>query len=63
VRVCDNALLGCDGYRNIAALVPTLCHEYLVANRQNKINELINAQTNIGIFNIDNEINDQSNSE
>lgn len=60
VRVCDEAVLGRDGYRNLAAVVPTLFREYLVADRRNKINELINAQIPIGIFNIDNEINDQS---
>jgi hypothetical protein len=60
VHVCDEAVLGRDGYRNLAAIVPTLFREYLVADRRNKINELINAQIPIGIFNIDNEINDQS---
>jgi hypothetical protein len=61
VRVCDDAVLGRDGYRNLAAVVPTLFREYLVANRRNEINELMDAQIHIGIFNIDNEINDQSN--
>jgi hypothetical protein len=33
VRVCDNAFLGRDGYRHLAAVVPTLFREYLVADR------------------------------
>jgi hypothetical protein len=45
VHVCNKAVLGRDGYRNLAAVVPALFREYLVANRQNKINELMNAQT------------------
>ncbi|PKC54419.1 hypothetical protein RhiirA1_477341, partial [Rhizophagus irregularis] len=61
VRVCDEAVLGRDGYRNLAAVVPTLFREYLVANRRNEMNELMNMQIHIGIFNIDNEINNQSN--
>jgi hypothetical protein len=60
VRVCDEAVLGRDKYRNLAAVVPALFREYLVANRRNKINELMNAQIHIEIFNIDSEINDQS---
>ena len=59
VCVCDEALLGRDGYWHLAAAVPTLFREYLVANRRNEINELINAQIPIGTFNIDREINDQ----
>jgi hypothetical protein len=55
VCVCDEAVLGRDGYRNLAAVVPTLFREYLVADRRNKINELMNAQIHIGIFNIDND--------
>ncbi len=42
VRVCDEALLSRDGYRHLAAVVPTLFREYLVANHQNEINHLIN---------------------
>ena len=57
VRVCDEAVLGRDGYRNLAAVVPILFHEYLVSDHQNKINELMNAQIHIGIFNIDNDNN------
>ena len=56
VRACDEALLGRDGYRHLAAVVPTLFREYLVANRRNKINEIINAQIHIETFNIDQEI-------
>ena len=33
VRVCNEAVLGRDGYRNLAAVVPTLFCEYLVADR------------------------------
>ena len=33
VRVCDEAVLGRDGYRNLAAVVPSLFREYLVADR------------------------------
>jgi len=44
----------------LAAVVPILFREYLVANRRNKINELINTQIHIGNFNIDKEINNQS---
>ncbi|PKC57652.1 hypothetical protein RhiirA1_401244 [Rhizophagus irregularis] len=57
VRVCDEALLSRDGYRHLAAAVPSLFREYLVADRQNKINELINTQINVKIFNIDQDIN------
>ncbi|RGB29920.1 hypothetical protein C1646_765998 [Rhizophagus diaphanus] len=57
VRVCDEALLSHDGYRHLAAVVPSLFREYLVADRQNKINELINTQINMKIFNIDQDIN------
>ena len=52
VRVCDEALLSRDGYRHLAAVVPTLFREYLVANRRNEINNLINTQIHIEIFNI-----------
>jgi len=33
----------------------------LVANHRNEINKLINAQIHVGIFNLNQEINDQSN--
>ncbi|RHZ90048.1 hypothetical protein Glove_8g126 [Diversispora epigaea] len=60
VRVCDEALLGRDGYRHLAAVVPSLFREYLVADRRNEINKLINAQIPVEIFNIDQDVN-QSN--
>ena len=56
VRTCDEALLSRDGYRHLAAVVPILFREYLVADRRNKINELINAQIHVGTFNIDQDI-------
>jgi len=62
VRACDEALLGRDGYRYLAAVVPTLFREYLVSNRRNEINKIINAQIYIETFNVDQEIHyDQSN--
>ena len=33
VRVCDEVLLGRDGYRHLAAVTPILFREYLVADR------------------------------
>ena len=33
VRVCDESLLSRDGYRHLAAVVPSLFREYLVADR------------------------------
>jgi len=63
VRACDEALLSRDGYRHLASVIPTLFREYLVANRRNEINRLINAQIHVGIFNTNQEINDQSNIE
>jgi hypothetical protein len=59
VRVCDEAFLGRDEYRQLAAVAPNLFREYLVANRRNEINELINSQIHIGNFNIDKETNVQ----
>ena len=59
VRVCDEALISRDGYRHLSAVVPDLFREYLVADRRNKINEQINAKISIGIFNINQEIDDQ----
>jgi hypothetical protein len=62
VRACDEALLGRDGYRHLAAVVPTLFREYLVSNRRNEINKIIDAQIHIETFNVDQEIHyDQSN--
>ena len=52
VRVCDEALLSRDGYRHLAAVVLTLFREYLVANRRNEINDLINSQIHVETFNI-----------
>ncbi|RHZ79560.1 hypothetical protein Glove_144g138 [Diversispora epigaea] len=60
VRVYDEALLGRDGYRHLAAVIPSLFREYLVADRRNEINKLINAQIPVEIFNIDQDVN-QSN--
>lgn len=60
VRVCDEALLCRDGYRHLAAVVPFLFREYLVADRRNEINKLINTQIPIEIFSVDREINDLS---
>ena len=57
VRTYDEALLSRDGYRHLAAVVPILFREYLVADRRNKINELINAQIHVRTFNIDQNIN------
>ncbi|RIB07881.1 hypothetical protein C2G38_2213141 [Gigaspora rosea] len=62
IRACDEALLDRDGYRHLAAVIPTLFREYLVANRQNKINMLINKQIHIQSFNIDNELFSSENS-
>ena len=56
VRACDEALLGRDGYRHLASVVSTLFREYLVANRRNEINEIINSQIHVKTFNIDQEI-------
>jgi len=52
----NKTLLDHDGYRHLAAVVPTLFQKYLVTNRRNKINEIINAQIYIETFNIDQEI-------
>ena len=61
VRACDEALLSHDGYRHLAAVALILFREYLVANHRNEINKLINAQIHVRIFNLNQEINDQSN--
>ena len=63
VRVCDEALLSRDGYRHLAAVVPTLFREYLVADRRNEINKLINAQIHVEIFNTEVEIGEVENRE
>ena len=59
IWVCDEALLGRDGYRHLAAIVPILFREYLVTDRRNRINELINVQIPIETFNLDIKINNQ----
>src|SRR6266498_3793347 len=46
---------------DLTVVAPILFREYLVANRRNEINKLINAQIHIRIFNLNQEINDQSN--
>ncbi|RHZ87957.1 hypothetical protein Glove_27g17 [Diversispora epigaea] len=53
VRAHDEALLGRDGYRKLAAVEPHLTREYQIAQRQNEISKLINNQIQIEIFNID----------
>lgn len=53
VRAHDEALLGRDGYRKLAAVEPHLIREYQIAQRRNEISKLINNQIQIGIFNID----------
>jgi hypothetical protein len=66
ICVCDEVLLSRDGYRHLAAVAPSLFREYLVADRRNKINELINTQIPVEIFNIDqdfNQFNDNDNSD
>ncbi|GES91544.1 hypothetical protein GLOIN_2v1481704 [Rhizophagus clarus] len=60
VRVCDKALLCRDGYRHLAAVVPFLFREYLVSDRRNEINKIINIQVPIEIFNVDREVYDLS---
>ncbi|CAJ0904870.1 12295_t:CDS:2, partial [Entrophospora sp. SA101] len=55
VCACDKALLGRDGYRDLAAVVPNIYREYLVAERRNEINEIINSQIHIKTFNTNNE--------
>ncbi|RHZ85246.1 hypothetical protein Glove_69g26 [Diversispora epigaea] len=53
VRAHDEALLGRDGYRKLAAVEPHLTREYQIAQRRNEISKLINNQIQIEIFNID----------
>ncbi|CAJ0911580.1 219_t:CDS:10 [Entrophospora sp. SA101] len=59
VCACDKALLDHDGYLNLAAVVPNIYHEYLVAERRNEINEIINSQIHIKTFNTNNESSEQ----
>jgi hypothetical protein len=59
VRACDEALLGCDGYRRLAAVEARLIREYQVAQRRIEITKSINDQIHIGILNFDKELNQQ----
>ena len=62
VHACDESLLGREGYRHLAAVVPTLFCKYLVSNWRNEINKIIDAQIHIETFNVNQEIHyDQSN--
>ena len=59
VRACDEALLGRDGYRRLAAVEARLTSEYQVAQRRIEITKLINEQVPIGIINLDKEVSQQ----
>ena len=59
VRACDEALLGRDGYRRLAAVEARLTREYQVAQRRIEITKLINEQVPIGIINLDKEVSQQ----
>jgi hypothetical protein len=59
VRACDEALLGRDGYRRLAAVEARLIREYQVAQRRIEITKLINEQIPIGTINLDKELNQQ----
>ncbi|PKC54794.1 hypothetical protein RhiirA1_505402 [Rhizophagus irregularis] len=59
VRACDEALLGRDGYRRLAAVEARLIREYQVAQRRIEITKSINDQIHIGILNFDKELNRQ----
>ena len=59
VRACDEALLGRDGYRRLAAVEARLIREYLVAQRRIEITKSINVQIPIGTINLDKELNQQ----
>jgi hypothetical protein len=60
VHACDKALLSCDGYRRLAAIEARLIRKYQVAQRRIEITKLINNQINIGTFNLDKELDQQS---
>src|SRR5437762_10143797 len=60
VRACDEALLGRDGYRRLAAVEARLMREYQVAQRRIEITKLINEQISIRTINLDKEFNLQS---
>ncbi|GET51458.1 hypothetical protein GLOIN_2v1828103 [Rhizophagus irregularis DAOM 181602=DAOM 197198] len=57
VRACDEALLGRDGYRRLAAVEARLTREYQVAQRRIEITKLINEQIPIGTINLNKEVN------
>lgn len=59
VRACDEALLGRDGYRRLAAVEARLMREYQVAQRRIEITKLINEQIPIGTINLDKEDDQQ----
>ena len=59
VRACDEALLGRDGYRRLAAVEARLIREYQIAQRRIEITKSINNQIQIGLFNLDKELNQQ----
>ena len=60
VRAHDEALLGRDGYRKLAAIEPRLIREYQIAQRRVEISKLINNQIHIGTFNFDEKLNQQT---
>jgi len=59
VRACDEALLGRDGYRKLAAIEARLIREYQIAQRRIEITKSINNQIQIGLFNLDKELDQQ----
>ncbi len=59
VRACDEALLGRDGYRRLAAIEARLIREYQIAQRRIEITKLINNQIYIGTFNLNKELTQQ----
>jgi hypothetical protein len=59
VRACDEALLGRDGYRRLAAVEARLIREYQISQRRIEITKLINDKVYIGTFNLDKELTQQ----
>jgi len=59
VRACDEALLGRDGYRRLAAVEAQLIREYQIAQRRIEITKSINDQIQIGTFNLNKELDQQ----
>jgi len=59
VRACDEALLGRDGYRRLAAVEARLIREYQISQRRIEITKSINNQIHIGSFNLDKELDQQ----